>query len=81
MGRCSFDASQEIRNKHITREEAKSLCKKFDGELPKRYFNECLEYIGISEIDFWDITSKARSEHLWIKENNDWKLRHTSFDE
>lgn len=79
LGRCSFDASQEIRNNHITREEAKSLCKKFDGELPKRYFNECLEYMGISEIEFWDITNKARSEHLWVKKNNDWKLRHASF--
>ena len=37
LGRCTFDASQEIRNNYITREEAKSLCKKFDGELPKRY--------------------------------------------
>ena len=46
-----------------------------------RYFEECLKYMGISEIDFWDITNKARSEHLWIKNNNDWKLRHVSFDE
>ena len=28
LGRCSYDASQEIRNKHITLDEAKLLVKK-----------------------------------------------------
>ena len=31
-------------------------------------------------MDFWDITDQARSDHLWTKKNNDWKLRHVSFD-
>ena len=32
IGRTTYDASQEIRNKHLTRDEAKELVKKFDGE-------------------------------------------------
>ena len=31
IGRCTYDAAQEIRNGEITREEAVALCKKFDG--------------------------------------------------
>tara|TARA_Y100001954_G_C15499446_1_gene449092 strand:- start:110 stop:478 length:369 start_codon:yes stop_codon:yes gene_type:complete len=30
LGRASYDVSQEIRSKHITREEGKALVKRFD---------------------------------------------------
>ncbi len=75
LGRCTFDASHEIRNGHITRQEAIALKNKFDGELPKRYFKECLEYMNITEDEFWETTDRSRSEHLWTKKNNDWVLR------
>jgi len=48
IGRTTYDASQEIRNKHLTREEGQALVKRFDGEFPDRYINEVLEYLGIS---------------------------------
>jgi N-acetyl sugar amidotransferase len=32
LGRASYDASQEIRNKHLTREEGVALARRFDGE-------------------------------------------------
>ena len=35
IGRATYDASQEIRNKHLTREEGQALVKRFDGEFPK----------------------------------------------
>ena len=38
IGRASFDASQEIRNGKITREEGINLVKKYDSEFPKKYF-------------------------------------------
>ena len=47
IGRATYDASQEIRNKHIDREEALSLVSKFDGEFPDKYFNEVMEYLDI----------------------------------
>ena len=34
LGRATYDASQEIRNKHLTREEGVALVKRFDGEFP-----------------------------------------------
>ena len=40
MGRVTYDAAQEIENRHLTREEGVALVKKFDGEFPDRYFND-----------------------------------------
>ena len=74
LGRASMDASQEIRNKKITREEGIALVKKYDGEFPKRYFKTILEYMDISEEYFWELIDKARSPHLWEKNNNNWIL-------
>ena len=47
IGRASADASQEVRNKHLLREEAVALVKKFDGEFPNRYFNETMDYLDM----------------------------------
>lgn len=76
IGRATYDASQEIRNRHITREEGQALVKKFDGEFPDRYFNEIMEYLDIKSEHFHALCDKARSPHLWSKTNGEWKLRH-----
>ena len=76
IGRATYDASQEVRNKHLTREEAVALVKKFDGEFPDRYFNEVMEYIGMKPERFHELCDQFRSPHLWTKENGEWKLRH-----
>jgi N-acetyl sugar amidotransferase len=77
LGRTTYDASQEIRNKHITREEAVALVNKFDGEFPDRYFNEIMDYLDIAPDHFHDLCDRSRSPHLWGKDdNNEWKLRH-----
>jgi N-acetyl sugar amidotransferase len=52
IGRCTYDASQEIRNEEITREEGVALCKKFDGEYPTRFEKELWEYLSIPEKQF-----------------------------
>lgn len=77
LGRTSYDASQEIRNKHLTREDGKALVKRFDGEFPDRYFKETMEYLGITPDHFMELCDTFRSPHLWTKVNNEWKLRHT----
>lgn len=77
IGRATYDASQEIRNKHITREEGVALVKRFDGEFPDRYFNDIMEYIGMTPERFHELCDKARSPHLWGKnEKGEWQLRH-----
>lgn len=77
IGRATYDASQEIRNKHLTREEGQALVKRFDGEFPDKYFNEVMEYLGIKPEDFLTLVDKFRSPHLWAKVNKEWRLRHT----
>jgi len=77
MGRAMQDSSQEVRNKKITTEEGKSLVKKFDGEFPKRYYAEFLEYVGMTDEQFIALCDEFRSPHLWAKVNGEWKLKHT----
>lgn len=78
IGRTSYDASQEIRNKHLTREEGVALVKRFDGEFPDRYFEDVMNYIEMKPDEFHQLCDKFRSPHLWGKdENGKWKLRHT----
>lgn len=78
IGRATYDASQEIRNKHITREEGVALVNRFDGEFPDRYFDEIMEYLDIKPEEFHEWIDKFRSPHLWGKDDKgEWKLRHT----
>jgi N-acetyl sugar amidotransferase len=75
LGRASYDASQEIRNHKITRDEGVELVNKLDTEFPNRYFKEFLEYISISEVEFLSTIDKFRPEHLWEKRSGVWILR------
>ena len=75
LGRCVEDASHEIRDNHITREEGIALAKKYEGEFPKKYLNDFLNYLNSSEEDFWQIVDSWRQEHLWHKIDNDWQLK------
>jgi N-acetyl sugar amidotransferase len=77
LGRASYDASQEIRNNHLTLQEGKILVKKYDGEFPDRYFNEIINYINIKPEKFYKLCDDFRSPHLWVNTNKGWKLRHT----
>ena len=77
IGRTTDDASQEIRNKHLTREEGQALVKRFDGEFPDKYFNEVMDYIGMNPERFYDLCDDFRSPHLWKYIDGEWKLRHT----
>lgn len=78
LGRTTYDASQEIRNNHISREEGIALVNKFDGEFPDRYFNEIMDYLGIDPEYFKnELTDKFRSPHLWGRDShNHWKLNY-----
>ena len=76
LGRCMEDAAHEIRDGHITRDEGIALMERFEGEFPKKYFQEFLTYLGITEDHFWSVVDDWRPEHLWRKDGNDWVLRH-----
>ena len=75
-GRATEDAAIEVRNDIITREEAVALVKKYDGEFPKKYLKDILEYLNMSEEEFHNTIDKFRSTDLWEKKNNNWQLKY-----
>lgn len=75
LGRATYDASQEIRNKHLTRDEGVALVHRFDGEFPDQYFHEILREIGMKPERFLELCDQFRSPHLWKKEGGTWVLR------
>jgi len=77
IGRATYDAAQEIRNRHLTREEGQALVRRFDGEFPDRYFDEIMKYIEMKPEYFHSLCDKFRSPHLWNRDKDgEWKLRH-----
>ncbi len=74
IGRATSDAAHEIRDGHITREEGVALVRRYDGEFPKKYFNEFIQYLGITEEEFHKVIDSFRPPHLWTKEGKEWKL-------
>ena len=80
-GRCLSDAAHEIRDGHISREEAIALIKRYDGEFPKKYFREFLDYCDITEEEFNKVIDSWRSKHIWKYENNKWELKKTVWED
>jgi hypothetical protein len=76
LGRASYDAAQEIRNKHLTREEGVALVRRFDGEFPERYFREVMDSLEMKPERFLELCDEFRSPHLWERRNGQWTLRH-----
>ena len=76
LGRCVEDAAHEIRDGHITRQEGIQLMDKYEGEFPSKYFNDFLNYLGISEEHFHNVVDEWRPEHLWKKSSNNWVLKY-----
>ena len=77
LGRATFEASQEVRNGDLTRDEAVALVHKYDGELPKRYFQEVLDYLDLNEKQFIEIADTFRPKHLWKKnQKGKYELKH-----
>lgn len=79
IARATSDSAHEVRDGHLTREDAVALVKRYDGEFPKKYFKEFIEYLGITEAEFWEVIDYYRglSPHIWQKVDGEWKLTHT----
>jgi len=78
IARATSDAAHEIRDGHITREEGMALVHRYDGEFPKKYYPEFLEYLGITDEYFWEVINFYRSisPHLWEYVNGEWRLKY-----
>ena len=76
IGRATSDAGHEVRDGHITREEAVALVAKYDGEFPSKFFQVFLDYCNITEEYFWEVVNSWRPRHLWKQIDGEWVLRH-----
>ena len=75
LGRCIEDAAHEIRDGHISREEGVRLVEKYDGEFPKKHFKEFLNYVDMTEEEFFKVCDRFRAEHLWDLHGDQWSLK------
>ena len=68
------------RNKKWThyKREGVNLCKKFDGEFPKRYAQDCFNFMGYT-YKANEIIDRFEPSHLWEKEKNKWKRKQEIF--
>jgi len=77
IGRATYDSAQEVRNGDITREEGISLIRRFDGEYPTLYLEDCCNYMGITVERFDEVIEEFRTPHLWEKdESGQWRLKY-----
>jgi N-acetyl sugar amidotransferase len=81
IGRTTSDSAHEIRDGKITREEGIALVKRYDGEFPKRYYQEFLDYCGIADEQFRAVIDSWRADHIWEQDNGEWRLRHPIWHE
>ena len=75
IGRATSDAAHQIRQNIITRDEGVDLVLKFDGEYPKLYEKEFLDYMEMDSITLNQIIDKFRRPIIWKKDGKDWHLR------
>ena len=76
FGRAVRDACRMIQNDQMTREEALSLARKYDGEFPEEYLDEVLDYLRMDRAELLEIIDRHRNPELWKKEDCQWKLRY-----
>ena len=55
FGRCTSDASIEIRRGRMTREQGVAVVNKLDGTFPWEYLDAYLGYFQMSEENFWHV--------------------------
>ncbi|RHX78278.1 N-acetyl sugar amidotransferase [Leptospira yasudae] len=76
IGRTTSDTAHEIRDHKITREEGAALVKRYDGEFPRKHYQEFLEYCSITEDEFNAVVDSWRSDHIWENKSGEWVLKH-----
>lgn len=81
IGRTTSDAAHEIRDEKITREEGIALVKKYDGEFPRKYYRDFLDYIQVTEEQFTEVVDSWRSAHIWEKKDDLWNLRNAIYND
>lgn len=75
FGRATRDACRMINNGQMSRAEGLEKALRFDSEFPATFFQENLDYLGLSENTFTEIVDKHRNSEIWEMHGNQWQLR------
>jgi len=67
FGRCTSDASIEIRRGRMTRDQGVEVVRKLDGIFPVEYLPAYLSYFEMSEGEFWGVIDKFANKSLLAK--------------
>ncbi len=70
-GRATDHASRDIRLGLMTREEGIRMVKKYDHVISDDLYH-WLNYVNMSEEEFWSHTDTLRDKRVWRKEGNKW---------
>ena len=69
FGFCMDHTCYDIRDGHITREEAINLVKKYDGKCSEEYIKKFCEYLEITTDEFWNTVNSFRGK-MWEKDTS-----------
>ena len=67
FGRCTSDASIEIRRGRLSRAEGVKIVNKLDGQFPLEYLPAYLAYFGMNKREFWEVIDHHANKDLLIK--------------
>ena len=70
-GRASDHASKDIRTKDMTRDEGIEMVKKYDSVVSSDLYH-WLDYVDMSEDEFWNIADTFRDPRVWWIQDNKW---------
>ena len=71
FGQCLDHACYDLRDGHITREEAIKLVRKYDGKCDDKYIKQFCDYIQISLDEFWKTANSFRGP-MWTNISGQW---------
>jgi N-acetyl sugar amidotransferase len=80
FGRATDHASIDIRNERITREEAVELVRTYEGKVPRRYLEEYLEFVGMSESEFYETLDAFTNKAIFLTDEEGRILRDENGD-
>lgn len=70
-GRASDHASKDIRTGYMSREEGIEMVKKYDAVVSSDLYH-WLDYVDMTEDEFWRIADTFRDPRVWWIKNNEW---------
>lgn len=79
-GRASDHASKDIRSGYMTRDEGIEMVRKYDHVVSSDLYH-WLEYVGMSEKEFWKIANSFRDPRVWRKDKKGAWIKDNIWDE